>query len=159
MKILAIDPGLKGALCFIGPKEISFYEMPLTKNQDVDFDLIDNILCVNAPEHIFLERAVSFGMGTKGAFNYGRAFAALEIAIMLSETPFTFIEPSKWTKEMHAGIDADLKAKAKSVIAVERLFKKHLHLIPKTKKGLYHDGCVDALLMASYGQRLLARGE
>lgn len=155
MNILAIDPGLNGAFCFLDKKNISFYEMPLTKEKDVDFNLVENILMLNQPDHIFLERAVSFGMGMKQAFSYGRAFATLELAIKLSGIPVTYVEPAKWTKEMHAGIDSDLKAKAKSIIAVERLFSKHVHEIPK-KKGKYHDGCIDALLMASYGLRVLA---
>lgn len=157
--VLAIDPGFTGALvCLDREGNFSFYEMPVItvgKEKEIDFEKVCTLLDSFLDDvHILLERAKPMAMGAKHAFNYGRGFAALEIAIKLSGKPFTLVEPTKWAKEMHAGISNDLKPKAKSVIAVQRLYKKLLPKIPVSPKAKHlHEGVVDALLMAGYGLR------
>lgn len=156
--VLGIDPGLAGAFVLFDGQDFASYAMPTIENgkdRFIEFDgvheLLFNLGDTNTDLHVYLERAVSFGMGIKGAFNYGRGFAAIEIAIELLKMPVTYVEPSKWTKEMHAGISGDLKPKAKSLIAVKRLFPKLVEQLPKGKKGKLLDGPIDALLIAAYG--------
>lgn len=152
MRILAIDPGINGAFAFFDGNNWEWELMPINKEKEIQFEkvrqFIESLFC---PDHIFLERAVSFGMGTKAAFNYGRGFAALEIAIKLARVPVTYIEPAKWTKKMHEGIAKDLKAKAKSQIAIARLFPQLVPLLPKDKNGVIHDGIADAILIGAFG--------
>jgi hypothetical protein len=156
--ILGIDPGLKGALVLFDGSTLKHWPMPVLTNgkeKEVSFDGIHELLWDVYGEHwdmhIYLERAVAFAMGAKGAFNYGRGYAALEIAIGLLQIPVTYIEPSKWTKVIHAGISADLKPKAKSLIALKRLYPQMVDRLPRTKNGALHDGPVDAFLIAAYG--------
>lgn len=153
-KVIGIDPGLTGG--WVSLKEVGFVcgSLPI-KDKDIDFDAFVKLLSHTElkESHIFLERAVSFGMGTKGAFNYGRCFAAIEIAIHIVGLPVTYVEPKKWTKVMHEGIDSNIKPKAKSLIAVQRLYPMHCKEIPKSKTGKLHEGIVDALLIAGYGRR------
>ena len=129
--------------------------MPLKTDgtKDVDFEKVRALINRHAAR-VFLERAHAGAMGTTGAFNYGRSFAALEIAVLLAGHPVTYLEPSKWAKVMHEGISKDLKPKAKSTIAIERLFKKFHDQIPKNKNGKMHEGVMDALLMAGYAERI-----
>lgn len=157
-KILGIDPGLDGALVLFDGEKLKTWPMPLIeigKRRDIEFDALHELLWdiqgYHSGFHVYLERAVSFGMGLKSAFNYGRGFAAIEISIALLHLPVTYVEPAKWTKEMHEGISGDLKAKAKSLIAVKRLFPKLVGMLPKTKTGRILDGPIDALLIAAYG--------
>lgn len=157
-KVLAIDPGQNGALVlYNGAQVLKCWLMPLKdkKTKDVDFDRVHEILWEVLDEHgkidVFLEKAVSFGMGTKGAFNYGRGFAALEIAIKLSEHRLHYIEPSRWTKTMHHGISKDLKPKVKSLTALHLNHKPLVKALPTDKKGQILDGPVDALLIAIFG--------
>jgi hypothetical protein len=156
--ILGIDPGLKGAFVLFDGHAIKHWPMPVLtngKDKEIDFNGIYNLLwSIYGDEwnlHIYLERAVAFAMGAKGAFNYGRGYAALEIAISLLQIPVTYVEPGKWTKVIHAGISADLKPKAKSLIAVKRLYPHLVDRLPRTKKGALLDGQVDAFLIAAYG--------
>lgn len=156
--VIGIDPGLDGAFMLFDGISFRSWNMPTIvegKNRSVDFDGVHELLWglsdVNTDLHVFLERAVPFSMGTTGAFNYGRGFAAIEIAIQLLKMPVTYVEPSKWTKEVHAGISGDLKPKAKSLIAVKRLFPKLVEHLPRGKKGKLLDGPIDALLIAAYG--------
>lgn len=159
-KVLGIDPGLKGALVIFDGKEFISLPMPVIENgkdRFVEFDgiheMLSDLVDVHGEINCYLERAVSFGMGTKGAFNYGRGFAAIEIAIELLKLPVTYVEPGKWAKEMHQGISSDIKPKAKSLIAVKRLFPKLVEDLPRDKKGNFLDGPIDALLIAAYGLR------
>lgn len=153
--VLAIDPGQQGAFVWLEGDFFEWAVMPLKADgsKDVDFEKV-RALMNRRSARVFLERAHAGAMGTTGAFNYGRAFAALEIAILLSNFPVTYVEPAKWAKVMHDGISKDLKPKAKSTIAVERLFKKFHDQIPKNKNGKMHEGVMDALLLAGYGERI-----
>lgn len=155
---MGIDPGQKGALVWLkgDAVDFEFLEMPLNAEGDVSFEGILKAL-KNIPDSIpvYLERAVPFAMGTKHAFNYGRGFAAIECALFIAKRAVTYIEPGKWAKVMHQGIDSNLKPKVKSIIALERLYPKLAPLVPKSPKSKkYHDGVMEALLIAGYAQRM-----
>jgi hypothetical protein len=159
---LGIDPGIKGALVFVDTQAVDgdlvFHPMPVNAQSEIDFDELHRILVEYDCDHIFLERAVPFAQGAKAAFNYGRGFAAVEIAIQFCGKSVTYVEPGKWAKEMHQGIDADLKPKAKTLIAMKRLFPNvSIPLTPKSKKP--HDGFIDAFMIAQWGLRQLSGAE
>lgn len=150
--VWGVDPGLTGAFVFLEGSIMHFYKMPLNALKEPDFHAVAEILSKH-DGHVFLERAIPFAMPSGAAFNYGRGFMVLELAIKLSGLPVTYVEPAKWTKAMHQGISADLKPKNKSVIAVERLYPHFLGVIPKAKTGKLNEGVVDALLIAGFGKR------
>jgi len=159
---LAVDPGFDGAFVLMDEKgKCEFFEMPVEetkkakggKKREFIWDEILEIL-VNAPDGttVLLERASAFNMGATGAFNYGRGFAMLEIAIKLADLPVIHVEPAKWSKWAHAGIDSNLKAKAKSLIALQRLYPKLYKTVPRSPVAQnIHEGIVDAILIAGYG--------
>ncbi len=157
--ILGIDPGLSGAFVLTDGKSLLWWPMPVDSNGKdrlVDFKGVLETLkriTLNHDFHVALERALPMAMGSKHAFNYGRGFAALEIAIGLLGLPVTYVEPQKWAKEMHAGISADLKPKAKSLIAAKRLYPKLVAVLPTGRQGKVNEGPLDALLIAAYGLR------
>lgn len=156
--VVGIDPGQQGAIVFLNERKFLHSLMPLKDKieKEIDFTRVREILMKESRiDHVFLERAVPFAMGSKSAFNYGRGFMALELAIQLAGLPVTYVEPAKWTKAMHAGIKDDLKPKAKSITAVKRLYPQWLFDVPQTKTGKLHEGVVDALLIAGYGMRVL----
>ena len=161
--IVGIDPGISGALVWTdGEAVLEVHLMPVEKVERetrVIFDELNALLRrkIGRP-YVFLEKPVSFGMGGKQAFSYGRGFEALTIALELNQYPVTLVEPSKWAKVMHEGISADLKPKAKSLIAVRRLYPRLVKRLPTRPKGGLMDGAVDALLIAGYGLRQLGKG-
>lgn len=156
MRIIGIDPGLTGAIVCLEDNEMRYWPMPLT-DKEICFDTVYQLLrTFDKKGHVFLERAMPMAMGSKAAFNYGRGFMTIEMAIKLSGMPVTYVEPLKWSKIIHEGISNDLKPKAKSLIAVKRLFptlSEQIPVTPKSKK--MHEGVVDALLIAEYGRRML----
>jgi hypothetical protein len=165
--VIGIDPGITGGIVVTDGQKIKSYLMPLDvegKERRIGYLGVRMILldCVKFNGYrniqVFLERAVSFGMGTKAAFNYGRGFEAVVLAVQLLEMPLTLVEPGKWAKVMHAGISGNLKPKVKSGIAVKRLFPKLCGKLPTNTKGKILDGPMDALLIAGYGLRSLVGG-
>lgn len=158
---LGIDPGFAGAFVLTdGEGFLKAWPMPLVVipggDRTISFDGVHELLTEIFEQHlvhVFLERAIPMAMGSKGAFNYGRGFAAIEIAIELIGMPVTYVEPAKWAKYMHEGLSTDLRPKAKSMMAVKRLYPKLVKVLPTNTKGALQDGPVDALLIAGYGIR------
>lgn len=159
--IIGIDPGISGAFCFRSDGNVSFEKMPILdfgKRKDIDFNGVASILSAfdrKSKTHIFLERAKPLAMGSTHAFNYGRGFAAIEIAVQLAGIPVFYVEPHVWTKTMLEGISKDLRPKMAAWLAAKRLCPKFCKEIPTNRNGKPHDGMVDALLIAEYGMRVI----
>lgn len=156
MNVIGIDPGKQGAFVVLG-EVICFLKMPLDHMGEVHFEEVKDFLVPykSQPTHVYLERAKPMAMGSKHAFNYGRDFAKLEIALKLSGLSTTYVEPNVWSKVMTEGISKDLHPKVRSRVAVERLFPVEIKLIPQNKNGKPHDGIIEALLIAGFGKRQL----
>lgn len=161
--VIGIDPGQKGAIALTnGVDFLRIFQMPLMHGtKQIHFTVLRNLLkdhlgVMSNP--VILERAIPMAQGSKGAFTSGVGYERIVRAIDASGLAWRdilVVEPSKWTKEMHQGISKDLKPKAKSLLAVKRLFPKLIRYLPKDKKGDLMDGPVDALLIAGYGLRKL----
>lgn len=153
MKVMGIDPGIGGAFVLLNGNQCIAKVMPIKndgKEKEIDFDGVVKILKELQPDHIYLERVMAFAMGAKAAFNFGKGFGQLETAIRFLQIPYTMVAPAQWGKEMHEGIDSELKPKAKSKKAVMRMFP---HLFPEGEK--IHEGKMDAVLICAYGRRKL----
>jgi hypothetical protein len=156
--IIGIDPGQQGYFAKLWHDgSADFSPMPLKgdESKDIDFETVKGILSVPGKVQVILERAMPMAMGSKHAFNYGRGFAAIEIAIKESGHPVLYVEPAKWMKELFDGIDSRLRPKAQALIAAERLLPSLFEKLPRKKTGKPHEGAVDALLIAEYGRRKL----
>lgn len=158
--VIAIDPGLKGAMVLTDCREfLSIRNMPLViGRREIHYQILREILQGFGAEEfpVVLERAIPMAMGSAGAFTYGRGYERIIRAVEVagcSPRDIVIVEPAKWTKEMHQGISKDLKPKAKSLVAVHRLYPNLVKYLPRKKNGELMDGPVDALLLAGYGLR------
>lgn len=157
MNILGIDPGQTGAFVLLGPegKILAKAVMPVDAAKDLDKQAALNLfgeLAAFGPFHIFFERIIPYAMTGSSAMTFGRMLGMLEQLIWQQKYPITFVEASKWAKEIHQGIDSNLKAKAKSGIAFARLFPG-IDFRPTPRHKVQHDGLIDAALIALYGVR------
>lgn len=172
-QIVGIDPGLEGAILISNcVDEIRIFSMPVKKkikikkgsrgkrnsrqkktvSRRVDFfELLKLVGSFPVNSKVYLERAMPLAMGSKHAFNYGRDFEKVVIALQLAELDVTQVEPRVWTAEMHRGLNCDLKPKARSLLAVEALPHPLVSKLPRNRKGALLEGPVDALLIAWYG--------
>jgi hypothetical protein len=86
----------------------------------------------------------------------GINFAYCEMALAALALPYELVPPKKWMVEMHSGIDGRISdPKIRSALKVQRLFGLE-PFMRSAKSKRPHDGLVDALLLALYGQRLKA---
>jgi hypothetical protein len=175
MIVVGIDPGLRGALCILGvcdrpeffeagPVHPILVQMPVTSGKRPDYNLSE----IEA----FLENAVKVGLsrlyversqplppsmgGSLANFHRGRSLALWETMCHCLRIPIEFVPPQTWQREMLAGCSgADTKARA--LQAAQRLFPGlELRRTPKCKKP--DEGFCDALLVAEYGRRKMAKG-
>lgn len=154
--VIGIDPGLSGYLVRLRGPQVQWAPMPVTRYdrvRTIDYRGVKNLLCDWKPSaHAFLERVHPYAMSAQSAFSFGAGFAMVEVALRELEIPYTMVEPSKWMREMHQGVPANLKPKAKSLIALERRFPQFRSRVPANSKGVPYDGAVDALLLACWGE-------
>ena len=96
-----------------------------------------------------LEHAQTFpGEGVSTAFNAGRGYGALEMALVCAKIPYEVVRPRIWQKVVLCGIEG-ADTKVKSVLKCQRRLPD-LDLTPG-KKRKPHDGLADAACMALYG--------
>ena len=152
MKIIACDPGCKGALCILNDGDIIFYSMPKTP------DYLAEIIKAHCKGqyHVFVEKAQAMPKnGAVGMFNYGRGFGEILGILTYHQAPYTLINPRTWCALMHQGTSKGGTAKSRSMEAVKRLFPgTNLLRTPKCTK--LDEGYIDALLIAAYGFRVMS---
>jgi hypothetical protein len=158
-RVVGIDPGINGAVVFYDGSRFEFNKMPLMEKNLICFLQLQGIFeRYNVGEtHFFLEKPSSYCQGHKAAFNYGRNFSAVEIALNLADATPHLVEPSKWTALLHRGFPKDLKTKIKSEKSLEYFAPEALKKIDVNRAGRRHDGLIDAALIALYGFYILTK--
>ena len=155
---IGIDPGLTGAIAFLGPDQECVIDIPLLSDRRVDaYALSIRIQAINKKyRYCCLEHSQAMpGQGVVSMFNYGVTYGIIFGVLVYTKTYFIEIAPRKWKKEF--GLLSDKKAgiikkKEDSCIIAATLFPKLKEkLIIKGKKGyIYKHGRADALLIAAY---------
>jgi len=108
VKVLGIDPGVRGGLAIIEindgatPQLIDAIDIPVAgtgAKERVDVLATRTWIAAHKPDHAMIERAQAMPkQGASSGFKYGRATGALEAVIVCCEVPMTVIEPSAWKK-------------------------------------------------------------
>ena len=165
--ILAIDPGLDGALVLTDGTALQVFDVPtLTagKGREVDGLAVAQWLDERSQQirAAFLERVNAMPsipgpngkrrtMGAQSAFAFGRTDGLLHGLVVASLIPTTRVTPATWRKAM-----AVPKGKDGARARAKELLPAHGHRFDRKKD----DGRADAALIALYGLRQLnAAGE
>ena len=108
MKILGIDPGIRGGLAIIeiidgtAPQLITVSDIPVTgvgAKERVDVLAIRTWIAAHQPQHALIERAQAMPkQGASSGFKYGRAVGAIEATVALCSIPVEIIEPTVWKR-------------------------------------------------------------
>jgi Holliday junction resolvasome RuvABC endonuclease subunit len=108
MKILGIDPGVRGGLAVIeihdgtAPRLVDAIDIPVAgvgAKERVDALAIRAWITTHHPDHAVIERAQAMPkQGASSGFKYGRAVGAIEATLACCEIPVTVVEPSTWKK-------------------------------------------------------------
>jgi hypothetical protein len=158
--IIGIDPGAKsGGICLMDNQGSRIDVAPMPEIELLADWLEAAHKAAGKSIHVFLEKAQSMpGNGGAHMFSYGCHFGELKAVLMMLALPYTLVPPQTWCKVMHAGASAG-KPKERSREVVRRLFPQ-VRLTPEGSRATKgHEGMMDALLIAEYGRRTLARTE
>ena len=141
--ICGIDPGISGALCFFYYKERKIYihDLPII-GKEINGKELSIYFYDFIPEHVFLERVNSFGMGRQSAFNFGQGVGVIKGVLQSLSVPFSLVTPQEWKKFYHLSKD-----KNKSRSTATNLFPKNSEDFQRKKD----DGRAESALIAHYG--------
>ena len=155
-EIIGIDPGLDGALAFIGLGEVLVIDMPTyevkdkkSKKRHIDVSELLRILRESSgrPPMAYIERQQSYpNQGSVSNYSIGFGYATLVTALTACHIPFETVHPKAWQK--HFGIKGATKGQACEIAG--RLFPG---VSIRGPRGRALDGRADALLIAEYGRR------
>jgi crossover junction endodeoxyribonuclease RuvC len=148
MLTIGIDPGLTGAIAFLGPSgELEHLaDLPVIRDgklawidaQGLTSTIIDTLR--GRPARAVIERVNAFpGQGRSSAFNFGVSFGSLLALVQARYLPIELVTPAVWKRAM--GLGSDKRAS---------LNKARL-LYPMAELDLAkHDGRAEALLLAHF---------
>ena len=154
--IMAIDPGLTGAIAFYfpaTPERIAVDDMPIVA-AEVDPHALERRIKQLGPTMAIIERqGPQPHDGCRQAFGIGLAFATVKTVAALCHLPIHLVTPSVWKR--HHGILAVADPKEAGRALAIRLFPASAEQFARKKDH----GRSDAALLARYGADTFAKGE
>jgi len=104
--ILAIDPGLTGALAFYlleAPDRIATYDMPVVDGEINAAELRDMIAKFD-PRAAIIERVNPMPRdGVRQAWRFSAAYTTAKVVVAMMNIPVWLVTPSAWKKAMKVG--------------------------------------------------------
>ena len=165
MLFVGVDPGAFGAFALLKRNAESFsgltvYPMPRlmvrvgkTDRPRVDLhgcSTLGRVICAAEPQFAVIEQVQGFGkQDAAGAFVFGRATCAAEMALIGSDCPLRYVAPAKWKTEL--GIS---KEKENAVLEAKRLFPAFADQFDSVRGVRTQEqaiGNAEAALLAYYG--------
>lgn len=149
--ILAIDPGVSGAVAFFFPERadlVSVEDMPQADG-NVDAVTLARRIDQMRPDVAFVEHVGSMpGQGVASTFKFGASFGAAVGIVAALKIPLHLVRPQKWKK--HFGLSSD---KERSRALALRLWPSSEAFARKKDEGR-----AEAALIARYGADILNLG-
>ena len=153
MKVLAADPGKKGAIALInGPELLHVFDMPvveLKKGSKVCCHTLNHKLAELFYEHGPVDLGVievvhsTPQMGVSSSFDFGRSFGVVEMAFIARGVRMEYVQPAAWKKALGLGADKN------SSLALARAKWPSSDAFTLQK----HEGRAEACLIAEYARR------
>ena len=160
MLIIAIDPGINGAICFFENGEVKdVIEMPTMaegkKNKrQVNGHQMYNELSFRIKKHdlgninVVVEQVSAMpGQGVTSMFNFGQSFGVIKGICAAMQLPIFFVRPAKWKKHFEL-INTQKDASRTKAI---QMFPKISSLLSKKKDS----NKADAILIASFYENII----
>jgi len=160
MLIIAIDPGINGAICFFENGEVKdVFEMPTMaegkKNKrQVNGHQMYNELSYRIKKYdvsninVVVEQVSAMpGQGVTSMFNFGQSFGVIKGICAAMQLPIFFVRPAKWKKHFDL---INTQKDASRTKAIE-MFPKISSVLSKKKDS----NKADAILIASFYENIL----
>ena len=160
MLIIAIDPGINGAICFFENGEVKdVLEMPTMaegkKNKrQVNGHQMYNEISSRIKGHdaqninVIVEQVSAMpGQGVTSMFNFGQSFGVIKGICAAMQLPIFFVRPAKWKKHFEL---INTQKDASRTKAIE-MFPKISSILSKKKDS----NKADAILIASFYEYII----
>ena len=160
MLIIAIDPGINGAICFFENGEVKdVLEMPTMaegkKNKrQVNGHQMYNELSYRIKKYdmrninVVVEQVSAMpGQGVTSMFNFGQSFGVIKGICAAMQLPIFFVRPAKWKKHFEL---INTQKDASRTKAIE-MFPKISSILSKKKDS----NKADAILIASFYENII----
>ena len=160
MLIIAIDPGINGAICFFENGEVKdVFEMPTMaegkKNKrQVNGHQMFNELSYRIKKYdthkinVVVEQVSAMpGQGVTSMFNFGQSFGVIKGICAAMQLPIFFVRPAKWKKYFEL---INTQKDASRTKAIE-MFPKISSILSKKKDS----NKADAILIASFYENII----
>jgi len=156
---IGIDVGKKGGIAILNKGKIhSLSTMPPTL---VELRATLYTASIMPNTHCFIEKVHAMpGQGTVSMFNFGKGYGEIIATVEAMNIEYTLVPPRRWQKPIYKcmaeghGFGPEfpsLKPKKRALFAAQKLYPKETFLATKRSKKA-HDGLVDSLLIAHYGE-------
>ena len=143
MKVLGIDPGLKGALVFIDGASVTIFDTPVVSG-DYNIVAMARIIRESAPDFAFIERVHSMpGQGVSSSFKFGVGYGIWKGILGALGVSTIYVTPQEWKRKF----SLISKPKDESRLRAIEIFPE---LEPELRLKKDCDRA-DALLIAYYG--------
>lgn len=149
MYIVGIDPGITGAIAFLGSEDRRIRIFDFEDKSFMD-ELEEH--CIDFETRILIEKQQAMPkQGVSSTFKIGENYGWWQGYLIGLELPFTAVTAREWQKVMYKGVPASLEKKERSLEAVRRLFPELTSKYFTLKK---HHNRADALLIAEFCNQL-----
>ena len=141
--LLGIDPGKKGALCFMDELSGNI----VSYGQMVPVHSFPDLSCV---KKCFIEKCQSRpGQSVQAMFNYGVHFGEILGFLAANKIPHVMVNPRRWQSKM-LGKFPKSESKKAALNTAKRLWPSESFILQGSK--VPHNGVIDACLIAEYGR-------
>jgi len=152
--ILAIDPGVTGAIAFYDPEHpqrVAVYDMPILDGDVNPHVLVHHITCFK-PDLAVVEHVAPMPKeGVRSVWRFASAFTVACTVVRLQHIPLMLVTPSRWKKAMELrGGDGGKEVSRQRAIDNFPLCASSFHL----KK---HHGRAEAALLGVYASRFTTK--
>jgi len=148
--ILAIDPGLTGALAVYMtglPDRVSVYDMPVVDGE-INHHQLSHMIRSWAPDVACIERVGPMPRdGVKQAWRFASAYTAARVVVALLHIPTTLVTPGSWKKAMKVAGGPDGKEECRAMAI--RMFPACAEHFGRKKDA----GRAEAALLAVYASQ------
>lgn len=158
MRVIGIDPGLKGAIAMWDGEALTVVGVPTLKaasrGNELNYAELASMfdLLFTSADHAFIEKVGARpDQGTASMFKFGYVAGCLRMLPMAHNIPTSMPTPQQWKKEIGVGA-----AKDAAVARACDLFPAYSGVFFGPRGGKL-DGLAEAALIALYGHRKLTR--
>jgi len=157
MNIVAIDPGLSGAIAIIDHQDgsiIDVFDMPIIAKTDKKnwinvpllFDILSTYYLDSYKQMVVIEQVHSMPkQGVSSVFSFGENLGAIRATSICAGYSIEWVTPPKWKKHFNL-LNKDKKMAGSVAV---NLYSKDQHRFVGSRGGVL-DGRSDAVLLARY---------